>query len=164
MNEQEEKYLHFAYCIDNLNNAWRILNEIKRQKGNPLVGYAFQFALIEYAKPYKDSHSAILNSKGKPKYKYNLRNKFIPETHLALHERIINIRDKFHAHTDLSIMDAKVYITNSKNGKFVNRSQNIIYGTEEMRNIDGIIDLIEQTLDSMYAEVKRLEADLPPNS
>lgn len=164
MNEQEERYLHFAYSIDSLNKAWRILNEIKRQKNNPLIGYAFRFALIEYSKPYKESRSAILDSKGRPKRKYRLATEFVPKKHLALHERIIRARDKFHAHTDLSVMDAKIYINNTKNGRVVGRSQNIIYGTEEMAKIDDIIDLIEHTLDSMYSEAKRLEENLSTDS
>ena len=61
-------------------------------------------------------------------------------------------------------MEAKVYITNTEHGRFVQMGQNVIYGTEELPNIDAIIDLIEKTLDSMYIEVKRLEAALPPNS
>jgi len=32
-----------------------------------------------------------------------------------------------------------------------------------MKNIDDIIDLIEQTLDAMYVEVKRLGDTLPTN-
>ncbi len=62
MNLQEEQYVHFVSSTDNLNNAWQILQNIKQilqenkqGKGNPLVGAAFRFALIEYSKPYKCS-------------------------------------------------------------------------------------------------------------
>ena len=157
MNEQEEKYLHFVYCIDNLNSAWRILQKVKIEKGNPLINYAFQFALIEYSKPYKLSYGVVV------KY-HQLPETYIPSKYLDLHKRILNARDKFHAHSDLSIMDAKVYIQNTKNGKFVSRSQNIVHGVEETPNIGNIIDLIEQTLDALYVEVKRLEYDLDTNS
>jgi len=157
--QEEEKYIHFENSIESLNNARRILNEIKRQKGNVLAGYAFQFALIEYSKPYKGSNSAIRNSKGKPAHKYKLGIEYIPQKHLPLHKRILEARDKFHVHTDLDIRDTKVY----KHEKYIGRSQNIIDGTEEMKNIDDIIDLIEQTLDAMYVEVKRLGDTLPTN-
>jgi hypothetical protein len=156
MTQEEEKYIHFTYCIENLNNAWRILQEIKLHKGNPLSGPAFQFALIEYSKPYKKSYGVIQNS-------HKLHDEYIPSQYLALHKRILAMRDQFHAHTDLNIRDAKVYINNTVNGKIVSIGQNVIYGTEEFTNIDAIIDLTEQTLDSMYNEVKRLEAILPSN-
>ena len=56
-----------------------------------------------------------------------------------------------------------IHVANTGHGKFVGTVQNVIHGTEEFSNIDDIIDLIEQTLDSMYVEVNRLEAALPPH-
>jgi len=163
MNEQEEIYIHLANCIDSLNTAWRILKKIKDEKGNPLAGFAFQYALIEYSKSYKDSNSAILNSKGKPIRKYKLGIEFIPQKHLALHKRILNARDKFHVHLDLDIRDAKVYVQSTERGKNIMRSQSLIYGTEEMEKIDEIISLIEGALDLMHNEAKRLGDNLPTN-
>jgi hypothetical protein len=156
MNLQKEKYIHFATCIENLNNAWRILQEIKQSKDNLLVGPAFQFALIEYSKPYRHSHGTIK--------KYELDDEHIPFNHHKMHKRILDARDQIHAHSDLTVMEAKLYIDNTKYRKFVSISQNIIRGTEEFPNIDDIIDLIEQTLDSMYEKAKQLEAELPQNS
>jgi hypothetical protein len=49
-------------------------------------------------------------------------------------------------------------------GKYASRVQNAIRGTEEFSNIDSIIELIEQSLDNMYIEAKRLEAALPINA
>ena len=156
MTREEEKYIHFTYCIENLNNAWRIFQEIKLHKGNLLSGPAFQFALIEYSKPYRVSRGVIQNA-------HKLHEEYIPSQYLVLHQRILAMRDQFHAHTDLNIRDAKVYINNTVNGKIINIGQNVIYGTEEFSNIDAIIDLIEQTLDIMYKEAKRLETTLPSN-
>jgi len=163
MNELEERYIHLANCIDSLNRAWRILKKIKGEKGNPLAGFAFQFALIEYSKPYKDSNSAYLNEKGKPLYKYKLANDFIPKNYLILHKHIINVRDKMLAHLDLDVMDAKVYVQSIEHGRNILRSQNIVDGAEEMENIDDIIGLIEGTLDAIRDEVRKLGDDLPVN-
>jgi len=163
MSEQEEKYIHLANSIDSLNTAWRILKKIKEEKGNPLAGFAFQFALIEYSKPYKDSNSARLNEKGKPLHKYRLGIEYVPQKYLMLHRRILNARDKIHAHLDLDIRDAKVYVQSTERGRNIMRSQNIIDGTQEMRNIDDIISLIEGTLDAMREEAKKLGDNLPAN-
>lgn len=110
MKEQEEIYIHLANSIDSLNRVWRILNKIKQEKDNALASYAFEFALIEYSKPYKDSNSAYQNEKGKPVRKYKLGTEFVPQKHLELHKRIIDAKDKFHAHLDLDIRDVKVYV------------------------------------------------------
>ena len=157
MTQQEEEFVHLVSCIQNLNNAWLILQEIRHHTESPrLVNAAFQFALIEYAKPYTTSRGTVQN--------HRLDEKYIPAEHLELHARILQARHQIHAHSDLTVMDAKLYVTDTPNGKIAGHSQNIIHGTEEMRNLDSIIDLIEQTLDSMYEEEKRLEQRLPANA
>ena len=157
MTEQEEHYIHFASSIENLNNAWRILKTIKKKKNNSLSGAAFQFALIEYAKPYTNSRGNVLKN-------YKLDESFIPLTHIELHQRIIQSRNQILAHADLTIKEAKLHVAQIKSGKFVGIIQNVVWGTEELANIDSIIELIEKTLDKMYIEEKRLESLLPINS
>lgn len=158
--EENEKYIHFVSCIQNLNNAWEILQDIKVQDcSSVIVSAAFQFALIEYSKPYGNSVGTILNSKSKP-IKYRLDEKHIPFRHIQLHKRILNARNKIYAHSDLTVMEAKLYVKNTLQGNIVSIVQNKIYGTEELANIDMIIELIEQTLDSMYIEVKLLQQQL----
>ncbi|MDX2039644.1 MAG: hypothetical protein SF097_00260 [Acidobacteriota bacterium] len=163
MTEQEELYFYFESSIDHLNRAWRILQEIKLHPNHPLVNPAFQFALIEYSKPYKVSYGAELDSKGKPR-KLLLDKRYIPAKHSALHDRLIRSRDTTHAHDDLGIKDPAVYVSATPSGKFVGLGQRVIHGTEELSNLDLIIDLIEQTISEMCIESSRLEALLPINS
>jgi hypothetical protein len=160
VTQQEEQYIHFVSSIDDLNSAWRILQEIKRSQNNSLVGPAFQFALIEYSKPYRTSYGVALNAKGKPLV-HKLDGSHVPAMHLDLHNRLLTARDKIHAHSDLTVMEAKLYVARTSEGQRASIVQNVIYGWEEVSNIDLIIDLIEQTLDSMYVEVEQLEASLP---
>jgi len=154
---QLEEYVHLLTCIDNLNEARQILLNIKKSSDNPLVNPAFQFALIEYSKPYKKSRGEV-----KPNHK--LENEHVPPQYLDLHGKIINARDQIHAHSDLTVDDAKVYVFNTNEGKRVGISKNIIYDTEMLEKIDAIIDLIEQSLDSMHEKVKQLKAALPVNT
>jgi hypothetical protein len=159
MTPQEEQYVHFVSSIDNLNNTWRILQEIRQCKGSPLIGPAFQVALVEYAKPYRYSRSTV--AKG---IKYKLEDLHIPAKHCELHMRILAARDQIHAHSDLTVKEAKLCVANTASGKYTSRVQNAIRSTEELSNIDSIIELIEQNLDNMHIEAKRLEAALPINS
>ena len=55
MIDQEEYFIYFKKCIECLNEARRILKIIKAQPDNDLVGPAFEFAIIEYSKPYHKS-------------------------------------------------------------------------------------------------------------
>jgi len=157
MIEQEEKFIHFVSCIKWLNNTWRLLNTIKNEKDNPLVAPAFPFALIEYSKPYRQSRGITRkNVKG-----FILGTMYIPLKLLALHERITNSRDQVHAHSDLTVMDAKLYVHEFKGQRYTVIPQNFITGGEELSNIDEIIGLIEATLDNMYVKEKELENALP---
>ena len=97
--------------------------------------------------------------KGKPILR-KLDDSHIPAKHIELNKRIIDARDQIHAHSDLTVREARLYVKNSPHRRIVGAVQNKIYGAEELSNIDAIIDLIEQSLDSMYVEIKRLEAAL----
>ena len=154
MTQQEEQYVHFVSCTDSLNSAWRILHEIKQLPENSLSGTAFKFAIIEYAKPYRTSYGSV-----QPRYK--LPDTYVPAARHDLHERLLNTRDKILAHSDLTVMEAKLHVANVSVGQRAFIVQNILHGTEDFSNIDSIISLIEQTLDAMYAEASRLERQLP---
>jgi len=155
MTEQEESFVHFVSCITWLNNAWRLLNTIHTQSENPLIGPAFRFALIEYCKPYKTSY-------GITKPRFMLDTRYIPKECLPLHERIISSRDQIHAHSDLTVMDAKLHVHEFMGQRYTLIPQNKINGTEELSNLQEIVALIEATLDNMYIEEKVLENALTP--
>ena len=154
MTEQEEYFVHFVSCMTWLNNAWRLLNSIQTQSENPLIGPAFRFALVEYCKPYKLSYG--INKK------FKLETSFIPKELLPLHERIISSRDQVHAHSDLTVMQAKLHVHEFMGQRYTLISQNKIYGAEEFPNLQEIVKLIEATLDNLYAQEKILENALTP--
>lgn len=153
MTEQEEEFAHFVYCITWLNNAWSLLHLIKQQVGNPLLAPAFRFALVEYCKPYKFSRGVNRN--------FKLDTTHIPNEHLPLHQQIIASRDQVHAHSDLSVMQAKLHVHESMGQRYTLISQNIIPSIEGLPNVDEVIALVEGTLDNIYVHQKVLEAALP---
>ena len=154
MTQQEEEYVHFVSCTDSLNSAWRILNAIKNSSGNSLAGAAFQFAIIAYAKPYRTSYGSVVRH-------HKLPDSYIPSAHYDLHKRLLDTRDQILAHSDLTVMEAKVHVANVTVGQRAFIVQNVLYGTNEFSNLDAIIDLIEQTLTRVYPEAERLEKQLP---
>lgn len=170
MTKQEEHFVHFVSCITWLNNAWRLLNTIHTQPENPLIGPAFRFALIEYCKPYKLSRGSKKeedekkkkNNKNEEFRQFKLDTSLIPNKFLPLHNRIISSRDQIHAHSDLTVMDAKLHVHEFMGQRYTLIPQNKIYGTEEFSNLQEIIALIETTLDNMYIQEKVLENALTP--
>lgn len=154
MTDQEEEFVHFVSCIESLNKAWRLINVIKGEIGNPLVSAAFQYVLIEYSKPYRESRS----DSGK---KRRLDTSCVPQARLALHKRLTDSRDQINAHSDLTVMNARLYVTETQGRRFSSIVQNIITGVEELKNLGEIQLLIEGTLENMYVKEKALEAALP---
>jgi hypothetical protein len=153
MTQQEEQYVHFVSCIDSLELAWRILQEIKKSEAHPLIGVAFQFALIQYAKPYTTAYGIT--------GRYKLDDRHVPSHRLNLHKRLIATRDQILAHADLTVMEAKLHVAQTSLGQRALIAQNVIHGAAELSNIDIIIELIEQTLTSMEVERRHLEGQLP---
>ena len=154
MTQQEEHYVHFVSCTDSFNSAWRILHEIKNSPGNSLIGAAFQFAIIEYAKPYRTSYGSVVRH-------HKLPDTYVPSAYGDLHKRLLNTRDKILAHADLTVMEAKLHVANVSAGQRAFIVQNVLHGAAELSNLDSIISLVEQTLDAMYPEADRLEKLLP---
>jgi hypothetical protein len=156
MTAEEERYAHLDASTDDLNEAWSILKEIKVAPDNILVGAAFRFALVAYARPYR-----ISRGEGG---RYKLSDVFVPSEYRELHERILAARDQVHAHSDLTVKEARLHVATTPGGKFVGVVRNVITGLEELANINEILVIIEQSLSAMYKEVGRLKASLPVNS
>ena len=110
--------------------------------------------MIEYSKPYKKSRGAH------KKTKHQLSDRYVPIEYSKLHQRIIKTRDQLLAHSDISILDALVHVITIKNKTSVNYSTNIIDETEELGNINEIIDLIEKTLENMYNDLDTLKEEI----
>ncbi len=153
MNQDNELYIHRRYCAVNFQNALILLEELKLTTHSSLiVNAAFQFALIEYSKPYKVSHGAGIDKrKGR---KYQLSDEFIPYEHKELHERIVHYRDQFFAHSDQSIREPKLIKSKSEHYKNIGIVDNYINGFEEFKNIDQIIDLIGKTLENVMKDLE----------
>ena len=152
---QEERFIHFVSCIEDLNEAWRILKRIKRRKNNTLNYSAFKFALIAYSRPYKCSRGKVGHKLGQD---------HIPPEYTTLHDQILTARDKSLAHSDLTIKEAQLYVSQHPWGKETMISQNVVNVAVEYSKINEIIDLIEQTLKKMYKEEELLKSDLNTNS
>jgi hypothetical protein len=165
MTKVEETYLFFLQSIDILNDSLKILVELKSNETTPvLFNAAFRYALVEYSKPFGATNGLFKNAAGtKPvRIKYDLK-RFILREKLELHQKIIDSRDQFHAHGDMSILDAKVYVQDGVDGKIVTVSKNLVHGCEEFQNVDDLIDMIESTLNNMEEELLSLKEALPQN-
>jgi len=159
--EQKEYYLFFYQAIQDLNNALDTLVSLKEtgNKISPIIfSAAFQFSLIQYAKPYNKNRRLIHDSK-----KHNLflkEHEYVTEGFEILHKHILGLRDTFYAHSDMKVRSGKVYVEKTSNGAHVGHTQNIVFGTDEYKNIDYIIEMIENTLDLMDLELIKIKKNL----
>ncbi len=153
MTPAEEKYVHHVSCIDDLNRAWSILQELRRASERTAVhAAAFAFALIEYAKPYTRSDGVYKQGR----HGYALPPPDLEPEELALHHQILNLRRQALAHSDLTFKEATVY-RDARGG--VSRP-GVISNVPPLPDCDAVIRLIERTLDRMYADRVRMEGSL----
>jgi hypothetical protein len=156
MTTSEEEYVHYVECIDSLNRAWWILQELRTtQPKNAITAAAFRLALVEYAKPYKGSDGIHRNRK--KRNSYILPTPCLSAEDLALHKQILDLRDQVLAHSDLTLKEAVVYLSRYGGQLSVGIASN---SPLPLPDIDRVIGLTERTLDIMYVERTRREKTL----
>ena len=155
MTALEEEYVHLAACVERLQNAWMTLHAIQANKTSPLVGPAFRFALVEYATLYTASRGQVTR-------KHKLDASLVPVAHFELHKRILAERDSVHAHTDLTVRDARLYFNDVQGKRYATVVSNYVHGLEELNNLEQIVELVEGTLDNMFEHRDALERAIPP--
>jgi hypothetical protein len=149
----EEQYVHYVECINSLNQAWSILQDLRATKQKLAIhAAAFRFALVEYAKPYNSSYGIHKSRKRREAYKLPPP-KLLPDD-MALHQQILDLRDQVLAHSDLKWKEAVVCLASYGEHHVFGITSN---GIPQLPNIDAVVGLIERTLDIMYVERARLE-------
>ena len=152
MTSSEEDYVHYMECIDTLNQAWSILQDLRAtEQRNALTAAAYRFALIEYAKPYTSSDGEHRNRKKRNSYKLPPPPGLSPED-LALHQEILVLRDQALAHSDLTFKEAIIYCGRYAGQLHAGIMSNGVFAFPE---IEAVIGLIERTLPIMYVERQR---------
>lgn len=151
MNAEHERYIFFQECITSLNSAWCIVDEISISENHKTVTWAaYRMAFIEYAKPFRKSWGVHVKS-------HTLPPPEISPEFKALHDRIMNLRDKVLAHSDIADKDAKLYFGNVE-GKplplIASDTQVVLPPLKEFRR------LIELSLDELYSQLPALEGQL----
>jgi hypothetical protein len=141
----EEQFIHIATCISRLHSAIETLRAIKAAApDNPLIAPAFRFALVEYVSPYTGADGQLK--------KYKLDHKYVPAEHLDLHNRIVSARHQVHAHSDLTIMNAKFKATGTRANPEAEVSGTHVDVLKELTNIDQIISLVNDSIHNMYVD------------
>ena len=143
MKRDDEAYIHFQECITSLNRAWRTIKELQvSENAHPaLQRAAYQMTLIDYAKPYKESRGANKRS-------HRLRfPRSLSNTDKVLHKKLLNLRDQFLAHSDLSIKDAKVNVVEVAGQPLPLITSNI---DPQLPEPEAVRQLIERTLLHLY--------------
>jgi hypothetical protein len=157
MTPDEERYVHFTECIESLTSAWRILKELESVAPGVIRAAAYRMALVEYAKPYKSSFGA--HKRGRQGYVLPAPN--LSPDDIALHAKLLNLRDQVLAHSDLSLKDAKVYASRVHGQPFVTIGTNQL---PSFPNTFAVIGLIERTLDLMYLQLELLDEAIAPKA
>ena len=153
MTEVHEAHIHLLVCIDRLNNAWRTLKTIQENARSPLIGPAFQYALVEYA-------TAFTRSDGPIKKWRALSNSVVPTEHAAVHARVLSARHSVHAHADLTVLNAELHIAHINGEKYVSRVQNHISGLEEFPQLEAVLSMVEAVLHGLYELHKSSERNI----
>ncbi len=102
----DEAYIHFQECINDLISSLKIMDELEGAVICATIwNAAYQKALIDYAKPFKQSRGK--DERRIPPLPFPLT----PAADFKFHEKLLKLRDTFLAHNDLSEdKDAKLFV------------------------------------------------------
>ena len=148
MVRDDEPFIHFQECLSSLNRAWAVLGELVDSATSPVLrSAAYHMAIVEYAKPFKASFGS-----GGRKFVLPLPN--LSDSDMRLHERLLALRDQTLAHSDLSIKDARVYVSEVGGRPF----PLIVSNTSPQLPAPGTVrGLIERLLDALYLQIPAIE-------
>lgn len=152
---RDSNLIHIDVCIGRLSNAHRTLREVQKHAGHPLMGPAFQYALVEYCTTFSTSKVA-----GERSRKLDIR--MVPPELRGLHNRILTARHQLLAHADLSILDGTVEFRLYEGRPATTTTLNHLDPLEELPNLSSILHLIEQVHLNLFIERRRLLASLYP--
>ena len=145
MTPAEEDFVHYVESIESLNRAWTILQDLGTvEKPSALHAAAFRLALVQYARPYTRSDGTHARRK--------LPAPQLPPDLLAVHQKILDLRDQVLAHSDLTIKQAQLHLYSCAGKPHYIISSNC---GDEFPSREAVITLIERTLDLMYVEADR---------
>lgn len=151
MSREEELYTHFQECLASLNRAWSILSELDdNQMPSALASAATQMALIEYAKPFKESG-------GGQKNRHSLGLPLASEDDHLLHRYLLDQRDSVLAHSPNTLNGVPHYA--GKSGGF----QSPLIPAAPIQELPPLAEvkaLIERVLDVFYAQLPQMEKQL----
>lgn len=140
--------------MDDARNVLRSLKDL--DSGLSLVrDAAFKYAVVAYCRAYTASEG----KKGTPRRKL-LDTHYVPEGFSELHTELLDCRHEMYAHSDRSILDAKVSVHEFGEKKVPFRIQNVVYPLELMSKIDEIIELTELTMDKIINASELLKEKL----
>jgi len=111
-------------------------------------------ALVEYAKPFKQSH-------GTGNRRHSLRFPSLSSDDAALHQQLLNLRDQVLAHSDLTVKDAKLYL-----GQVGEKIMPLIVSntTPQLPEKERVQRLVERVLDALYAQIPAYQAQFQSSS
>ena len=135
-----EEYVHYQESLTSLNRAWQTICELESiEPKGAIWSAAYRMTLIEYCKPFKNSNA---NSK-----KLKIDGLIFDEEKDKLHKKILYLRDKVLAHSDIDILEAKIYYDKNAVHPIPLISTNI---EPNMPKLSEIRKLIEFVLDELY--------------
>lgn len=149
----EEKYAFYSFAKDDLKDAYRSLEAMKRYKRGIAISALVKSAIISYSRPFK-------KCRARDNQYYKLQNDVIPGQYKTLHQKIITYRDQIFAHTDIDLRKPAVtkWKIENKAGFAVScrgfSLKDFLHGTEKMKQ------LIKRVLSSLQRYTNEIKNEM----
>lgn len=144
----DEEYVHFQESITSLNRAWRTLCELENApSGNAIWSAAYRMVIVEYCKPF--TISQINRSE-----RHKLPLPSLTDDCNNFHARLLELRNQVMAHSDLSVLDAKVCYDQTTEFPVPIIAKNVL---GNLPSVSEMKNQVEAVLDALYQQNSQYE-------
>lgn len=146
--QQEEQFVYFQECLNSLHSAWVILDSLTdTDANNVVVSAAYRMAIIEYAKPFTKTFGSHTSH-----YLPNYHNIEFTTEQKLLHKHLLKLRKKVLAHSDIPVLDPKVFYDELAGQPFPLIIKNSGLALPNRNQIKDLIDSVIKQLAPLITE------------
>lgn len=154
LNENELKLVHLTGCIESMSQAARLADALieadEKGRDTEMWAAAYMMLVIQYCKPFK----ASLDEKRQPHFLD--RPDYLSASQLTVHDRLIELRDRFIAHRDLQFLGQNVgYLTDGENAYPIACKKEHTVEAPDVEQIQELIKIVRENVARTNAALMR---------
>ncbi|MFA5974980.1 MAG: hypothetical protein WC859_02295 [Elusimicrobiota bacterium] len=153
-NKNEEMFVFNRFAFDDFTEALRAVRVSKVLENVEAKSFLVRYSVIAYCRPFTKCRGKIENT-------IRLDESYVPPEHLPFHRQLLDLRDQLIAHTDLKVLDPKLYGWKTKVGPMYPIGFKPPDPKEVLKQVDSLEAIFSSVMDEAHRRITAMEKSLP---